>query len=246
MNQSAAEWLSRVPRHDGDLDAFLDELVVRRQEMISLNIVRDVLTEVASMMPHAVPNPRFNFLAAVAYYHETIVAKKGTPELWSIIAARFESIQPVTAMLSFYVLNYAFLAYRNAGGVHEKRLQPLYEKASITAEHLEEQERHEALGHLHYNWARYLLKSGRRHEALVPWQKSSEQRVAFYEDLKQQRKDRDTMLAAAQQIAKMRCDFRKDGFFPEVPTELCGVSEELYDALEVTFGEKLTAFSAAK
>lgn len=237
---AASEWLLTLPPTFENDDAYLNELIERRQEMLSANVIRGVVDRL-DMFKN---NPRYQFLSAVAQYHETIVKKSGNPVLWAIIAARFEAIEPATPMLAFYIANYALLAYRNAAGVHEKRIQPLFERAATASFTLEREQKFEGMGHLHYNVARWYHGKGNKLDALTHWQSSAEFRFMFFGLLKNAKAERTRLLAAAQQVAKMRHDF--PSFFPDTTIEECGVEADVYQELQADFGQDLLAFSAAK
>lgn len=237
------------PLYDERIDSLMDILIKRRQELISRDAIGGIVVAMEALGGHAMKdNPRYRFLYFVGGYHDAIKKKEGDPLAWAWLGARFlEDLEGTNhPAIAFYRLNYAFLCFRNAGGEHEARLEGLYEEAQSAAAGLEQAEGYEALGHLHYNWSRFLLKKGRKSEAFTAWQEAAWNRVGFYKASKESGGGQDALLAAAQQVAKMRCDFRGDAFFPHIDTDRCGVSAELYAELERDFGGKLTAFSAAK
>jgi hypothetical protein len=231
----AIAWVSEV--FEPHFIRFLDDVIRRRQDMIASDYLQMALSHIRIVhktTSGAVVH-RVAYLDLVECYHVGSKKKLATPDDWTELGQRFLQLEGVTPVVAFYRLNYAFLCVRNGDGAHDF-LTELYRDAVQAAAGLEETERDEALGHLHYNWARYLLKVGRRNEALAPWQESSKHRVAYYDALKRGRAGESMLLAAAQQVAKNLHEFRDKNFFQEVDTVLCGVPQELFDSLEQMFG----------
>lgn len=208
-------------------------------------MLEGALKTVAEKDPSATTNPRYRFLEAVQRYHEAVNARATDPGTWIEIGAVFSIIEAVTEVIAFYNVNYQLLCTRNAGPPSDQKVPKLFEDAKILAHWLSDDERCEALGHLYYNWSRYLLLgNGSVSEAFAAWVQAAAHRMTFYESQKQQRKPYDALLAAAQQVAKMRHDFRK--FFPQYELEYCGVSEDYAEYLRSIFGDALNDFSAKK
>lgn len=229
---------------DEDTERLLEECITRRQELISSDALDECIDLIKQKWP-TMNAPQFEFLKAVSAYHRTTKERSGSKEAWSVLGARFEAIILTSPMTRFYVANYMFLCFRNSQSpALRKRLESIFKQAADISFQLTSAERNEAMGHLHYNAARWLCSEGKTSDALQHWQSAARHRLGFYGELKYTGASDARLLAAAQQIAKMRSDFVT--FFPETAILESGVEEKVYDELLAEFGEKLHAFSAVK
>ena len=223
----------------------LDKLIRVRQTLISMKILGDVLELIREADSSIVGDPRFALLEAVREHDAAVKRQEKDPTVWSVLSARFESIIPATPQVDFYRLNYAVLDLIKTGKRQfDQRIRKLYRLAGEAALQLPELECVEALGHLHYNVAKWFHADKHVTEALTHWQQSARNRFQFYALLKAANEPRERLLAAAQQLAKLRKDF--PDFFPDTPLEECGVEADVYAELEADFGQELGAFSVKK
>lgn len=231
----------------GDLvaeDAVLDSAVKHRQTLMSRGILRRVLHLLWMGNHDVAKNRRYIFLIYANAYSNAMQRKEKRSAVWSLLGDAFMAIDAVTAMVAYYNVNYALLAYRNAGGEHATRVPELFRKANDLAASLDEMERMEALGYLNYNVARWHHGQENVDEALLLWKKAAEHRFDFYARLKMAKAPQAQLLAAAQQLAKIRKDF--PGFFPETPIDDCGLEADVYEELEAEYGPDLHAFAVTK
>lgn len=223
----------------------LDKLIRVRQTLISMKILGEVLELVREADESVTSDPRFQLLEAVREHDAAIKRQEKDPAVWSVLSARFESIAPATPQVDFYRLNYAVLELIKTGKREfDERIRKLYRLAGEAALQLPELECAEALGHLHYNVAKWFHADKHRTEALAHWQQSARNRFQFYALLKAANEPRERLLAAAQQLAKLRGDFLD--FFPDAALEECGVDADVYAELVADYGDELGAFSVKK
>ena len=221
---------------------YLDKIIARRQQLVSEDSIESVvgLLHDFGLQDEPSTKDRVEFLACVGSYHEHMNRKKRggsdpTEKDWGLLGQRFLDVVAFSAVPKFYSPNYGLLCFKRAKD--PSKVRECYDLALKASGDLPLPENAEAEGHLHYNWSKYLLETGRRNEALEPWQKSTGRRIVFYELLLNA--DHGRLLAAAQQIVKMRYDFREEGFFPETDTDLCMVSQDYYDGLVGAYGDEV-------
>jgi tetratricopeptide (TPR) repeat protein len=240
-------FLTKHLEGDIGIDQQLDRLIVLRQTLVSSGLLSDVLEFVKNSNEAFARDVRFQFLEAVSHYDAAVKRKENDPWEWKRIGDQFDALGEDSAVppevVCIYRHNYILLCRRNAGD-GSAALRTLFEKLVHMARNLPLVERLEFLGHAYYNFARLLLKESETREALHLWQQASMYRIAYY--LHQEEATREQQLAAAQQVAKMRCDFLSEGFFPQSDPKTCGVPRDFYLGLERTFGKDITKFSAAK
>lgn len=220
----------------------LDYLVRIRQSLISQGTLTQRLNDLRTVDPSTEIDPRFTFLEVVQRYSDAVKSGTADSVQWVCLLSEFGVIEPSTPALEFYLPNYMLLCARNAGPPNDEKVIPLFEKAALAALKLPDDERAEALGHLHYNVSRWLLKKNRTADALAHWQSASLHRFQFYGLLKMTKEPRERLLAAAQQLAKMRRDF--PSFFAAADIEDCNVPTDVVAELEADYGPELYAFSA--
>lgn len=221
----------------------LDELVRIRQSLISQGTLTERLNDLRTVDPLTEIDPRFTFLETVQRYSDA--TKSGTADSvqWVSLLSDFSAIEATTPELEFYLPNYMLLCARNAGPPIDVKVPELFRTAADAALKLPEEEQDEALGHLQYNVARWMLKKDRRDDALTHWQAASRHRFQFYGLLKAAGNEPyERLLAAAQQVAKMRIDF--PAFFKDKDVDECGVEAKILDELKADFPKDLDKFSA--
>lgn len=220
----------------------LDELVRIRQSLISQGTLSERLQNLRTVDPSTEIDPRFTFLETVQHYSDAVNSGTADSVEWVRLLSEFGIIEGSTPTLQFYLPNYMLLCARNAGPPNDAKVPDLFRTAADAALKLPEAEQNEALGHLQYNVARWILKKNRREDALAHWQSAAAYRFHFYALLKMRKALRAEQLAAAQQLAKLRKDFA--GFFPGTDVDECCVTADVHAELEADFGQELYAFSA--
>lgn len=220
----------------------LDTVVRERQTHISQGTLRQTLDTVLAEHPSAGSDPRFRFLEVVADYDEAVRGGRKDPMTWIDLLSAFGVIETSTPELAFYIPNYQLLCARNAGKPTDAKVPELFSQATTAALGLPNGEHEEALGHLNYNFARWLLKQGRHEDALKHWQIAATERMLFYRHMIEIKASHERRLAAAQQVAKMSKDF--PSFFPGESENDCGVDPAIIQELEADFPDGLYAFSA--
>ena len=230
MNQAASE--------------LLDRMIKERQALISSGTLQSQLQEFKEKYPDEYSDPRYDFLDAVNLYDRSVKAGMKSPQQYIDLLEQFTGIDTGSnTQLRFYVPNYALLCARNAGTPHDNEVPKYFQQAETAASNLPDDERDEALGHLHYNVARWLHKKECLEEAIPHWKSASMHRLTFYGLLKAAGNEPyDRLLAAAQQVAKMRSDF--PAFFKDKDVDECGVEAKILDELKADFPKDLDKFSA--
>lgn len=220
----------------------LGELVRIRQSLISQGTLRQALDDLRTVHPQSEADPQFTFLETVLRYSYAVKANTNDAIIWIDLLSAFSVVDPITPELEFYLPNYMLLCARNAGPPNDAKVPGLFQRAAEAALKLPDGERDEALGHLNYNVAKWLKKRGQVADALAHWQAAARHRFQFYGRLKMAKAPRAELLAAAQQLAKLRKDF--PDFFVGTDPEECGVDPDVFAELEADFGQELHAFSA--
>lgn len=238
----ATELLQRVLGFVTDKNERLDELIRLRQTLISAGILLEVLTLEGIETADCGSNPRLEFLRKVYDYHIATIRKEKVNGVWLTIGAAFEKLEPITPMVGCYAQVYLNLCQRN-GGSAEDLLDTSYRAAMAWAQKLDSPLHYEAIGHIQYNAARRFHQRKRFDDALVHWQSSARARFLFYaETIRNPVSFEEERLAVAQQLAKLRSDF--PAFFPSANIDDCSVDADVYAAMQLEYGERLTSFSA--
>ena len=221
--------------------ARLDRLIKERQVLISSGTLREELVKFHKEFPNE-DESRYDFLDAVSLYDRSAKSGIKDPQHYVELLHQFEVIERSTPELAFYIPNYMLLCARNAGSPTDEKIPKLFQEAATASLHLPDDERAEALGHLHYNVARCLHKKGRLYDALTHWQSAAAHRLMFYERIKTANESHERLLPAAQQLWKMRGDF--GDFFPDLEGSESGVSLETHEGLFSEYGDVVRAASA--
>lgn len=238
----AAQWLLRRLGHMKDQNERYDELIRLRQPLISMGILMDVLLLEEIETKDAADNPRLAFLKAVLEYHKAAKRKEKDPGTLLALGAALEKVGDVTDMVSCYKRVYLGLCLRN-GGAADERIESTQTDAMTASFALPDAERFEATGHIYYNAARWQHEKKNFPAAIDLWDTAGKQRFTFYRWNKFQKQPYEDLLSAAQQLAKIRKDFKT--FFPNENIDNCGLPADLYDELEKEYGAQLHDFSAA-
>lgn len=237
----AAQWVLRRLHHIKDQDERYDELIRLRQPMISMGIFMEVLLLEEIETKDAANNPRLAFLKAVLEYHKATKRNERDPGTWLALGARFEKLADATDMVACYKLVYLFLCLRN-GGAADELLEATQGEAMGAALRLPEAERLEATGHIYYNVGRWQHAKRNIDAAVALWETAGKQRFGFYRWNKLQKQPYEDVLSSAQQLAKIRKDFKT--FFPNEDIDKCGLPADVYEELEREYGAQLHDFSA--
>lgn len=239
---SVKEFLEQCSNENDVLN--LDKVVERWNVILSQDRLNPgFFVELMDHLQAVNTDVRVRFLQCVLHYHNLSRQKDPQrPAQWEEIGELFEMLEEAGPLVNCYKWIYAFLCYLNAEMFDRAGL--LYFEAAAAAENLEETEKAEALGHLRYNYARHLLGQKQVNQALLLWKEAAVHRLHFLGLLNYRNADDETVLTAAQEVAKMRFDFLQ--FFPGEDIEECGISQATMQALLEEFEDKLSAFSAKK